>query len=61
MSSIFYFILFANDAILISKYDISNVTLINSELSKVSMWLKLNKLLILVEQGLWCPTRPDLK
>ena len=50
-SDIFFFILFADDTTLIVDLDVYDQTIINRELKKLSLWLKLNKLSINVNKS----------
>ena len=43
-SNLFHFILFADDTTLIMKNVIYSTDIINAELAKLSIWLKVNKL-----------------
>ena len=50
-SNIYFFILFAHDTPLIVDLDVYNKTIINRELKKLSLWLKLNKLSMNVKKS----------
>ena len=50
-SDILFFILFADDTTLIVDLDVYDQTIINRELRKLSLWLKLNKLSINVTKS----------
>ena len=43
-SNIYHFIIFADDTTLITKNNIYNADIINTELAKLSIWFKVNKL-----------------